>query len=124
MTASVEDIQHSVALVICQNRFNFDSELELQSGIDLALQRNNIEFQREVRLGAGNRIDFLVPPGIGIEVKIGGSTSALIRQLHRYALRPEILGLVVVASRLRLNPGLDMIGGKPLHIIGLIGSLL
>lgn len=105
-------------------RFNFTSEDELQRGLDEALARHGAVFEREYRLDARNRLDFLVAPergaavtpGIGIEVKVGGSNAELLTQLHRYVLRPEVLGLVVVTSRAQHRIP-DTLNGKPLALL-------
>lgn len=66
---------------IKNHAFSFADEDELQRGLAEVMPETA---QREVRLTPRDRIDFLVD-GIGIEVKLAGSISALTRQLHRYA---------------------------------------
>lgn len=97
-------------------RFRFRDEQELQEGLWLALTQNGYAPDREVVLGSDSRIDFMVGT-IGIEVKIDGSETALIRQVHRYMYFAEIQGLVVVTSLLRLTGLPETINDKPLHAV-------
>lgn len=79
-------------------RFNYVTERDLQ---DLIAARLNVdESQREVRLNARDRIDFLID-GVGIEVKIAGARALVIEQLHRYAHCPEVESLILVTNRCR-----------------------
>jgi hypothetical protein len=98
-------------------RFNFSTEKDLQTGVAVALTDFGIPFEREVVLSPKDRIDFLLPGGLGLEVKLEGSISALTRQLHRYAQLEAITELAIVVTRTRLlNLPLE-IGGKRLHRI-------
>lgn len=103
-------------------RFNFGNEKELQDGIAFALAGAGIPFAREVQIGNG-RIDFMVKD-IGIEVKVGGSLSALTRQAHRYLLSEKLTGLVVVSSRTFHDRFPQLLNDKPLRVVGLIQSAI
>ncbi len=98
-------------------RFNFSNEAELQQGIADVLAAQEIAFEREVRMGKRDRIDFMVVGGTGIEVKVGGPTSAVIRQMFRYAECPQIERLILVTAceRHRGVPGI--INDKPVHVL-------
>lgn len=104
-------------------RYDLTSEDDLQQGLAEAMLRERVEFQKEVRLSPRDRIDFMVGR-VGVEVKVGGSLSALIRQLYRYAEHQEVDSLVLVSSRIRLDRLPDTILGKPVHTCPLLGSLL
>jgi hypothetical protein len=104
-------------------RYSLDSENALQEGIAKSLRRENVEFEREVPLTKRDRIDFMVGR-IGLEVKIGGTFSMLLRQLDRYAQCPEVDALVVMASRSRLTNVPCELRGKPICVCGLLGSKL
>lgn len=96
-------------------RFRFATEEELQDGIAEALKDH--QPQREARLNARDRIDFLLW-GVGIEVKIKGGISALTRQLLRYAEVDAIAALVVVTSQTQYALQLPRIlGGKPVAVV-------
>jgi len=82
-------------------------------------------FKREARLGVRERIDFLLTrEGLGIEVKVDGATSALRRQLGRYAQSDRIREMLVVTTRTRLAQLPEWIGGKRIRVLVLIGSAL
>ncbi len=99
-------------------RFNFNSEAELQSGVQRFLSAK-YTVQAEVELSRMDRIDFLIG-GIGIELKVDGSRADVIRQLHRYAQSDRIEALILVTSRTRHNDMPETINGKPLRVISLV----
>lgn len=99
------------------------SELDAQNGIENALAAAGIEYSREHRLSDRDRIDFLVGT-VGIEVKIKGSRSALIRQLGRYARSDEVDSLILASSVRRLLYAVpDTVLSKPVHKHLLQGGL-
>lgn len=79
-------------------QFNFNNERQLQDGIEEILRAEGHAYQREVRLNARDRIDFLVET-VGIEVKVAGSAVHLLNQLARYAEHDEVGSLLVVTNR-------------------------
>jgi hypothetical protein len=92
-------------------RYNYSSEEELQAAV---ADRLGARFEREARLSNSERIDFFDPSsGIGVEVKVAGSRAVVLRQLFRYAGRPEIGGLILVTGRARLLHMPSTIHGKP-----------
>jgi hypothetical protein len=105
-------------------RFTYDNEIELQSAIALAFADRHVPYEREARLGADLKIDFLIPGGIGVEVKIKGSPSEVARQLLAYANRPEIACLVLVTARAALSRLPAMLLGKKLYVVPLWRSFL
>lgn len=108
-------IYRDIERAILAHRFAFSNEEDLQAGVALSLTEAGIPFEREAILSRQDRIDFLLPGGVGIEVKLDGSISALTRQLHRYARLDAIAAIVIVVTRTRLlNLPLE-IAGKPLH---------
>lgn len=113
-----------VIAAIQSYRFTFDNELELQAGIAQAFTAKNIPFTREARLGDDLKIDFMVPEGIGIEVKIKGSPSDVARQLLSYANRPEVVCLVLVTAKIGLGKLPLELLGKRLFVVPLWRSFL
>lgn len=89
----------SVAALLARYRFDTSSESLLQEGIAQVLEMR-VPFEREVRLAAGDRIDFMVG-AVGVECKIDGSTSSVLRQLSRYAEHERVAELLLVTSRRR-----------------------
>lgn len=112
-----------IASAIRMHRFSFVDEEELQRGIAIALD-GVTHFAREVQLSRRDRIDFLCPCGVGIEVKVQGRASSVIAQLERYASHDQISALVLVTNRVQVAVGLPTeINGKPLHVVALLGGL-
>lgn len=99
-------------------RFRFSSEAQLQESIAEVLTAAGIPFEREVRLSAHDRADFLCGV-VAIEVKIAGSLAALTRQVHRYAALPQVGAILVVTSRHRLAGLPDQLQGKPVLVVSL-----
>lgn len=115
-----------VATVLGAYGYRFHSEADLQQGLERVLVQHKVPHVREANLSTGDRVDFLLPAaGVGIEVKVGGSWPALVRQLHRYANAAEISSLLVVTSRARLQVDLpSTIAGKPVRALRVGGNRL
>jgi hypothetical protein len=96
-------------------RYTVGSEDTFQRGVAQALQRHGIVFLREYQLGPEyGRIDFYVPDvKIGIELKVKGSPSQVLRQLYRYAHSPDISALILLTARTRLAFSPMQINGRP-----------
>jgi hypothetical protein len=88
--------------VLESHRFRFSNEADLQEGISIAFSDHNVEFKREVELGKHDRIDFVVAPRLGVEVKIKETLTNVTRQLHRYALSSLIDAVVFVTTSRKL----------------------
>jgi hypothetical protein len=114
-----------IADAIWQQKFRFSNEWELQRGIATVLTGLGLEFKAEVKLGAKDRIDFLVvSQKVGIEVKVDGSLAAVTRQLWRYADHPDISCFILVTTR-SAHQRLPMeMKGKPILVVYLLNSLL
>lgn len=84
-------------------RFHYSTEDDLQRGIEQLL--DGFDFEREWRIDARNRIDFLVRSAadqaarIGIEVKVAGAAGTVEAQCHRYLDSGTIDGLVLVTTK-------------------------
>src|SRR5574337_1540931 len=81
-------------------RFDLSSEKRLQSGMEEALQRLGVDFEREKRLSAQDIPDFLVTGGIAIECKMRNKAKkmAVYTQLQRYAAHPEVTSIVLAPN--------------------------
>jgi hypothetical protein len=112
-----------VAALVGGSRFHHANERELQDGIAEVLAGARVEFKREVWLGAGAVIDFLLPGGIGLEVKVAGTLAAVTRQLHRYAGNPKVSELLLVTSRPQHDQMPVAMQGKPVRVVTLLGGL-
>ncbi len=138
--AAADSLDRLLGLVAAA-RFRFATEKDLQAGIAGLLAEAGVPFAREARLAPGDVIDFLVggaPPAagpagpappdlprVGLEVKLGGTATAVAAQLLRYAASPELAGLLLVTARSRhhIYPGpAPELGGKPLRVLVLRGG--
>lgn len=81
--------------------FHFDNETELQEAIGQALAENGIPFERHPRLSAQDIPDFMIPPGICLEIKIKGSQASVLRQIHRYAQQPQVEAIILASTKNR-----------------------
>lgn len=123
----------NVAQRIESYRIRFATEADVQLAIDDIFHRAGYYYEREYRLSAQERPDFLVSAShapmartketIAVEVKIKGRASDIIRQLTRYAMHARVHGLVLVTTR-RLHAARmpTELNGKPLAV-AMIGGL-
>lgn len=116
-----------LAEALASHRYNITTEFQLQAGIEQVLDKLGVTYDREVRV-EGGRLDFLAlifvlvdeheqlvkDYRIGLELKIGGSRSALVRQLSRYALGGDVDALIAVTTR-RSHDLPGNLHGIPLH---------
>lgn len=94
-------------------------EYEIQDRIAESLTIHGVSFRREYRLGSRNRVDFLCPDGIAIEVKKGKPASAaLTAQAERYAAFEVISTIILVVERCVFDAP-ETVNGKPVHYIAL-----
>lgn len=103
-------------------RYTFTNERELQDGLQLVLGCLEWEVEREVRLSARDRPDFMVE-GVAVEVKVDGGLSEVTRQIHRYAHLEAVRGVLLVTSRSRLANLPAAVNGKPVAVLSLLGGL-
>lgn len=123
MDALAQPAAELIASTINRQRFRFANEWELQRGIALVLTSLGLSFKSEVKLGPGDRIDFLVAD-IGIEVKVDMGLAGVTRQLWRYADYPEIQTFILVTTRhIHQQLPLEM-KGKQILVVYLLNSFL
>lgn len=111
-----------IAAIIQRGRFRQGDEFRLHEDLAAHLTRNEIGFEREVRLSPGNRIDFLCAGGVGIECKARARKREVYRQLERYAEEDAITALILVTATAMGLPRES--NGKPLFYIPLGRSAL
>lgn len=111
-----------VAAALRRFRYRFVTEVQLHEAIDGALADAGMVIEREVQLSARDRIDVLVDGGIGVEVKVGGTTAAVGGQLARYAEHDRIRGLVLVTSCARHRAVPRRLNGKTVHVVSTFGA--
>lgn len=103
-----------VTALLRRTRMRVGNEAALQQSIEDALATAGYTYEREARLSAADRIDFLVG-GVGIEAKARYAKRAIYRQLERYAAQPQIAALILVTGTAMGLPA--EIGGKPVFIV-------
>lgn len=96
-------------------------EAALQDLIADSFTSEGVSFEREVRLSAHDRIDFLCDT-VGIEVKVDGSVSDVTRQLHRYAQSERVAEIILVTTRSRHTAVPASFAGKPIRVLHLMGG--
>lgn len=75
------------------------------------------EFSKEYCLDKGSIVDFLISPGIAIEVKIKGSKREIYRQCARYCQFDQVRELILVTNVSMGFP--PEINGKPCFLLKL-----
>ncbi|TAM87644.1 hypothetical protein EPN42_11050 [bacterium] len=121
MTAA--EVAAGVYAALQSHRYAFNGEAQLQDGIEQVLVDAGFVVQREAHLSKADRPDFVVAPGVGIEVKVAGSPSAVTRQLFRYAQHPEIHALVLATTRMAHLHVARELAGKPVVLAVINGGL-
>ena len=109
---SAADIIH----LIQTRRLPLSAEKPLQAALAREFELAGIVAAREVDLGGGDMIDFMIG-GIGLEVKIKGQRRAIYRQCERYCGHDRVVTLVLATNAAMGLPA--WIGGKPVHIASL-----
>lgn len=107
--------------LLANHRVAWRDEIDLQDEIADVLHGHGIGYEREVRLGAAGRIDF-VASRLGIEVKVQGSASDVERQLARYAASGMFDALMLVTTR-RTHFGMPArVADVPLIVVPMLGG--
>jgi len=102
--------------VLNSYRWPLSDEKVLQAEIARAFQAQDITFRREVYLGPGDIVDFMVGD-VAVEVKIKGAKRAIYRQLERYAAH-DAVGAILLATNVPMGLP-EHINGKPVSIAAL-----
>lgn len=108
-------------------RFIAHDERRLYLGLSEALTAAGIVFERErtiqLATGRAGRLDYYVPAyRLAIEVKVGGSPAAILRQLRSYAEHPDVDALLLITSLAKLAQIPDTLAGKPARSYRLTGG--
>ncbi|MEV8636897.1 hypothetical protein AB0395_35175 [Streptosporangium sp. NPDC051023] len=98
MTPGAAATAEQVVTVLAGNRFFWADEYELHQSIAGLLVAGGFEVRQEVPLSTGGRID-LMTGRVGIEIKVNGRPSEVMRQITRYAASPDIDALVLATTR-------------------------
>lgn len=113
-----------LAVLLSGYRYRGACEDDYQQGVARVLEQEGVDHRREVVLSARDRIDFMVG-GLGVEVKMKGSVTRLLRQLGRYAEHEDVEELLLVATSTRLVRGIpEQIHGVSVSTMVLRGPAL
>lgn len=95
----IDDSVKDLLVALSRPIFPLSNETVLQKEISRYLTEDcEIFHQREYRLSDTDIIDFLFDDGIGMEVKIKGQKSKILRQCNRYAQYHEIKAIILASS--------------------------
>jgi len=122
--AFAHDLAENVTETLRGYRMAQTTERALQDSIAEVLHHRGFSFQREARLSARDRPDFLITPGICLEVKTQGPASEVRRQLERYAESPDVAVVLLVTTNPLHEIMPDMMAGKPVMVLCLGGAFL
>lgn len=114
----LEDQVARVIEVLGLVRADLTDEKRTQADLAAVLHACAVPFAREVRLAAGDVVDFVAFDRIAVEVKRRRARPSLtLKQLLRYAAHPSIAAVVLVTNRsMGLPPSL---AGKPAYYVSL-----
>ena len=107
----------TVVTLLRSARIDLSTEKRAQADVEQVLAGAAIVFEREVRLGEGDVIDFLIG-GVGLELKLRGARKTEVyRQLRRYARHDRVDALILAST---LSMGLPArVGGKDAYFVKL-----
>lgn len=93
----------------------YEDEKQLQDFIEKVFKKEVVPYFREVALTRLDIIDFKIER-LGVEVKIAGSNTNLIRQINRYLCLPDIDAILIVTDKSRLANLPQELNGKPIYV--------
>jgi len=103
-------------------RLPVGNEQALQDAVFVELQKLGVEFVREHRFNAADRVDFFTAAGLAIELKVDGTRNAVLRQLIRYAEHDCVKSLLLITTRSKHLGMPATLQAKPLavyHVLSL-----
>ncbi|MCS0501600.1 hypothetical protein [Ancylobacter mangrovi] len=105
-----------VLKILSGARFPLTGEKPLQAAIEAHMIEIGLPFEREVTLGPGDIVDFMVGT-VAVEVKIKGQRRAIFRQCERYAGHGSVSAILLVTNvAMGFPPALK---GKPTAVLNL-----
>lgn len=122
---AMKELVEQIRKALAGCRLTFGDELGLQDELADVFKLSGIDFVRECILTPQDRADFFVPvtgQGYAIEVKVGGSIHAHLRQVRRYNENPAVMGTILIATRPFAVP--PTLSGKPVACINVGGNRL
>jgi len=110
----IEASAREIVAVLRRCRLRVGNESAMQISIGQALTDGGIEHEREHRLSAADRIDFMIG-SVGLEAKTRCNKRAIFRQLQRYSEHDAIEALILVTGTAMGLPA--AINGKPIYLV-------
>lgn len=98
-------------------RLPVQDEKETQKAISNILFDNEVKYFSEYRFNDRNIVDFLVVPGIAVEVKIKGNARKIYKQCERYCQFDRVSELLLITNRSMGFP--KEINGKPCYFLNI-----
>lgn len=86
-----------IARLIERRRLPLTDEKRCQEALAVEFAAAGILAEREVNLGDGDIIDFMIG-NIGLEIKLSGQRRAIYRQCKRYVLHARVSSLVLATN--------------------------
>ncbi len=103
-------------------RLPVSTEKECQAAIQEILEKKNIWFRREWRIGEKDIPDFFISGGIVMEVKIKGRPLEIYKQCERYMKYDAATSLILITNKAIGFP--KELNGKPCYVINMGKSWL
>lgn len=114
----------AIARVIKQCSFRWSSEADIHKGLLqwLGNQQQHVpSFRSEVILSKRDRLDVLLADGTAIEIKVDGTKTEVLRQLHRYAEHEQVTGLILLTTKMVHTSMPPAVLDKPLVVVSIFG---
>lgn len=92
-------------------------EKSVQEEMSRLLDLAGVNHKREVALGMGDIVDFMLEGGTAVEVKLKAPKRAIYRQCERYCAHGQVKALVLVSATVMGLP--PEIRGKPCWLASL-----
>lgn len=93
-------------------------EKSVQAAIATVLDSHGIDYKREVRLSNEDIVDFMLPGGIAVEVKLNKAKKReVFRQCKRYCEHPQVKVIVLITATIMGFP--PEIEGKPAYYVSM-----
>lgn len=103
--------------------FVMKDEKSVQAAIAVILDSHGIEYKREVKLSETDIVDFMLPGGVAVEVKLNKAQKREIyRQCKRYCEHEQVKVIVLMTATIMGFP--PEIEGKPAYYVSLGRSWL
>lgn len=127
-TSAVDTLKQADRVVAALNalaRTNTLDEHALQLAVAAAFLERGLEAEREVSLADElgrrvGRVDFMIAPGIALELKVDGRRAEVERQITGYARSPAVALVVLASARAMILSGWsETVVGKPLVLVHL-----